>query len=151
LAAAFPDDRFLGEETAPDFAGPFDRSWVVDPIDGTHNFLRGMPYWNVAIAYVENARAQIGVVFDPTQNELYHAIRGGGAWCDSRTGAGRGSGWLHGTVLAVTSDGKSCVPRLRTRHRGRLPRLDRRWTSREVNDSAIASTRTRRDRRARRP
>ena len=89
LAAAFPDDRFLGEETARDFAGQFDRCWVVDPIDGTHNFLRGIPYWNVAIAYVENARAQIGVVFDPTQNELYHAIRGGGAWCDSRSGSKR--------------------------------------------------------------
>jgi myo-inositol-1(or 4)-monophosphatase len=89
LAAAFPGDRFLGEETAPDFAGQFDRCWVIDPIDGTHNFLRGIPYWNVAIAYVENARAQIGVVFDPTQNELFHAIRGGGAWCDSRSSSKR--------------------------------------------------------------
>jgi len=97
LAAAFPDDRFLGEETAPDFSGQFDRCWVIDPIDGTHNFLRGIPYWNVAIAYVENARAQIGVVFDPTQNELYHAVRGGGAWCDSRAGSKR----LHTATTAT--------------------------------------------------
>jgi myo-inositol-1(or 4)-monophosphatase len=52
LAAAFPDDAFLGEETAASFTGPLDRCWVVDPIDGTHNFLRGVPYWNVAIAFV---------------------------------------------------------------------------------------------------
>ena len=58
IAAAFPDDAFLGEETAASFTGPLDRCWIVDPIDGTHNFLRGVPYWNVAIAYVEQGRAQ---------------------------------------------------------------------------------------------
>ena len=82
IAAAFPDDGFLGEETAGQFDGVVDRCWVVDPIDGTHNFLRGIPYWNVAIAYVENGRATIGVVIDPPHDELYHAVRGGGAWCD---------------------------------------------------------------------
>ena len=86
LAAAFPDDRFLGEETAAGFAGTFDRCWIVDPIDGTHNFLRGIPYWNVAITYVEKSRAEIGVVFDPSQDELFHAERGGGAWRESRSG-----------------------------------------------------------------
>jgi myo-inositol-1(or 4)-monophosphatase len=85
LARAFPDDAFLGEETAEQFAGAIDRCWVIDPIDGTHNFLRGIPYWNVAIAYVENGQAQIGVVFDPPHDELYHAVRGGGAWCDSES------------------------------------------------------------------
>jgi len=87
LAAAFPADRFLGEETAADFSGPIDRCWVVDPIDGTHNFLRGIAYWNVAIAYVEAGRARIGVVFDPVHDELYRAERGGGAWRDDANGA----------------------------------------------------------------
>jgi myo-inositol-1(or 4)-monophosphatase len=82
IARAFPADRFLGEETADAYAGPIDGCWVVDPIDGTHNFLRGVPYWNVAVAYVEQGRARIGVVFDPAGGELYHAVRGGGAWCD---------------------------------------------------------------------
>src|SRR5437763_3976989 len=86
LASAFPDDSFLGEETAAGFAGAFDRCWVVDPIDGTHNFLRGIPYWNVAIAYVEKSRAEIGVVFDPSHDELFHALRGHGAWRESRSG-----------------------------------------------------------------
>jgi len=89
LTAAFPDDRFLGEETAADFEGAIDRCWVVDPIDGTHNFLRGVPYWNVAIAYVVAGRAQIGVVFDPAADELHHAQRGGGAWCDAAAGRTR--------------------------------------------------------------
>jgi myo-inositol-1(or 4)-monophosphatase len=87
IGGAFPDDRFLGEETAATFAGPLDHCWIVDPIDGTHNFLRGVPYWNVAIAYVENGRAQIGVVFDPANGELYRAERGGGAWCDDASGS----------------------------------------------------------------
>ena len=87
IARAFPGDRFLGEETADRFEGPIDRCWVVDPIDGTHNFLRGVPYWNVAIAYVEGGRAQIGVVFDPVSGDLYHAARGEGARCDDASGA----------------------------------------------------------------
>lgn len=89
LGTAFPDDRFLGEETAAQFTGPIDRCWVVDPIDGTHNFLRGIAYWNVAIAYVEAGEAQIGVVFDPVSGKLYHAARGAGAWCDDASGTAR--------------------------------------------------------------
>ena len=87
IARAFPGDRFLGEETADAFTGPIDGCWVVDPIDGTHNFLRGVPYWNVALAYVEQGRATVGVVFDPVNGDLYHAAQGEGAWCDdgSRT------------------------------------------------------------------
>jgi myo-inositol-1(or 4)-monophosphatase len=86
LAAAFPGDVFLGEETAAHFTGPVDRCWVVDPIDGTHNFLRGMPYWNVAIGYVENGRTEIGVVYDPPADALHHALRGNGAWCSGPDG-----------------------------------------------------------------
>ncbi|MEO9135275.1 MAG: inositol monophosphatase [Casimicrobiaceae bacterium] len=89
IASVFPDDRFLGEETAVEFSGPFDRCWIVDPIDGTHNFLRGVPFWNVAIAYVEDGRPRVGVVFDPANGELYRAERGGGAWCDDASGSVR--------------------------------------------------------------
>lgn len=87
IAAAFPGDAFLGEETAANFRGPIDHCWVVDPIDGTHNFLRGVPYWNVAIAYVESGRTRFGVVCDPAHGELYCARRGEGAWCESDSGA----------------------------------------------------------------
>jgi myo-inositol-1(or 4)-monophosphatase len=82
LAAAFPDDAFLGEETAAGFRGPIDRCWVVDPIDGTHNFLRGTPYWNVSIGFVADGVTQIGVVYDPPADALYHARRGAGAFCE---------------------------------------------------------------------
>ena len=58
---------------------------MVDPIDGTHNFLRGARYYCVSIAYVENGAREIGVVYDPEHDELFHARRGHGAWLE-RTG-----------------------------------------------------------------
>jgi myo-inositol-1(or 4)-monophosphatase len=76
----FPDDAFLGEETAAQFAGTPERVWVVDPIDGTHNFLRGARYYCVSIAYVEHGRREVGIVCDPEHDELFHSCRGNGAW-----------------------------------------------------------------------
>ena len=80
LAAAFPGDAFLGEESAASFAGAPEHVWVVDPIDGTHNFLRGLRYYCVSIAYVELGRTEVGVVYDPEHHEMFHARRGEGAW-----------------------------------------------------------------------
>ncbi len=77
----FPGDSFLGEETAAGFTGTDANLWVVDPIDGTHNFLRGARYYCVSIAYVEQGRREIGVVCDPEHDEVFHARRGHGAWC----------------------------------------------------------------------
>jgi len=82
LAAAFPSDGFLGEETAAAFAGDADHVWIVDPIDGTHNFLRGVRYYCVSIAYFERGRREIGVVYDPEHDELFHAQRDLGAWIE---------------------------------------------------------------------
>ena len=115
LAAAFPGDRFLGEETAAAFTGPIDRCWVVDPIDGTHNFLRGVPYWNVAIAYVADGRAEVGVVFDPVTGELHHATRGAGAWCDDDGGRRRlrcaATSDLRGAYVALGHHDRAPDPR----------------------------------------
>ena len=58
LAQEFPDDAFLGEETAGSFAGGEERIWIVDPIDGTHNFLRGAHYYCVSIAFVAHGRRE---------------------------------------------------------------------------------------------
>ena len=79
LAAAFPDDSMLGEESG---GTEGERLWVVDPIDGTLNFVHGVRYWCVSIGYVERGQRRIGVVFDPCQDELFHATVGGGAFCN---------------------------------------------------------------------
>ncbi len=78
LARAFPDDGFLGEETGGQ-AGA-NRLWVVDPIDGTANFMRGLPDWCVSLAFVADGRARIGVVYDAPFDTTYWAIEGQGAW-----------------------------------------------------------------------
>jgi myo-inositol-1(or 4)-monophosphatase len=82
LAAAFPTDAFLGEEShgaaAPDSA---DLLWVVDPIDGTANFVRALPDWCVSIGLLVEGRPEIGVIYVPAADEIYAARRGHGAFC----------------------------------------------------------------------
>ncbi len=76
LGAAFPDDAFLGEETGGTAGDP---CWVIDPIDGTANFARGLPHWCVSIAFVAAGRTEVGVIYDPNGDLLYSARRGAGA------------------------------------------------------------------------
>jgi myo-inositol-1(or 4)-monophosphatase len=85
LAAARPDDGFFGEESGGD-AGSSGLTWVVDPIDGTVNFLYGIPHWSVSIAVVEGEpdpqtwRALAGCVVNPNLGEVYTGEEGGGAF-----------------------------------------------------------------------
>ena len=75
----FPDDGFLGEEGG----GAIDDAsglWVVDPIDGTTNFINRVPVWCVSIAYVRQGRIEAGAVYDPNADELFAARRGKGAF-----------------------------------------------------------------------
>ena len=58
--------------------------WVIDPIDGTANFLRGMPYWSVALADPVDGRTEIGVTYDPVHDDLFWARRGTGAYRNER-------------------------------------------------------------------
>jgi myo-inositol-1(or 4)-monophosphatase len=76
IAAAFPGDGFLGEETGGE---PGRDTWVVDPIDGTANFARGVPHFCVAIAFVRDGATEVGAIFNPVVDELYFARRGAGA------------------------------------------------------------------------
>ena len=78
LGAERPDDGVLGEEGSRQ-AGDSGRRWVVDPLDGTVNFLYGIPQWCVSVALEEGEAALVGVVLDPVRDELFAAERGGGA------------------------------------------------------------------------
>lgn len=79
LVQAFPDDMIIGEEGGTEAARAAGPVWIIDPIDGTMNFLRGVPYWSVAVALVVDGILQIGITYDPVHDELYSARRGGGA------------------------------------------------------------------------
>jgi myo-inositol-1(or 4)-monophosphatase len=83
LAAERPDDGILGEEGA-DEAGSSGLRWVVDPLDGTINFLFGIPQWAVSVAVEDADGALAGVVYDPPRDELWAAERGGDALLDGR-------------------------------------------------------------------
>lgn len=81
LERLVPGMRIVGEELQPELARG-GRSWVVDPLDGTTNFLHGFPPWSVSIAAVEEGQAVAGVVVDVERGHEYSAARGEGAWCD---------------------------------------------------------------------
>ncbi len=79
LSRAFPDDTMLGEETGGTVA---ERTWIVDPIDGTLNFVHGVHYWCVSIAWLEDGQRRIAAIYDPAPDELFVAARGSGAFCN---------------------------------------------------------------------
>jgi myo-inositol-1(or 4)-monophosphatase len=78
IAAARPDDAIMGEEGA-DTPGTSGLRWVVDPLDGTINYLFGVPIWAVSVAVEDAGGTVAGVVFDPSRDELWAAARDGDA------------------------------------------------------------------------
>ncbi len=81
LIEAFPADGLLGEEGANKVSGS-GRRWIIDPIDGTRDFLRGFTSWAVLIALEKEKDIELGVCHFPAQNKTYYAVRGEGAWQD---------------------------------------------------------------------
>ncbi len=79
LHASFPDDGFIGEEGDGRTGAAGAPIWVVDPIDGTANFARGVPHYCVSIACLLGRQVEIGVIYDPNLDELFTARRQGGA------------------------------------------------------------------------
>ena len=78
LRQSFPDDAILSEETGA-AAGRSGRRWIVDPLDGTTNYAHGLPLFGVSIALEAERRVVLGVVYDPSRDELFVAERGRGA------------------------------------------------------------------------
>jgi myo-inositol-1(or 4)-monophosphatase len=76
-----PGDAFLGEE-GDRTTGTTGVRWIVDPLDGTTNFLYGFPVWSVSVAAERDGAVVAGVVFDPVHDELWTAVRGEGAACN---------------------------------------------------------------------
>jgi myo-inositol-1(or 4)-monophosphatase len=75
LAVERPEDGLLAEEGSSR-EGSNGRRWIVDPLDGTVNFLYGIPFWNVSIALQDAQGMELGVVHDPTRDETFRAARG---------------------------------------------------------------------------
>ncbi|MCL4112760.1 UNVERIFIED_CONTAM: hypothetical protein GTU68_021778 [Idotea baltica] len=85
LRQAYPSHSFLGEESGehkPNDATEYE--WIIDPLDGTTNFLYGIPHYAVSIALKKDGKLDQAVVYDPMKDDLFHATRGGGAFLNSR-------------------------------------------------------------------
>lgn len=85
ISQAYPDDAFLGEESSDSFAvTDAPGTWVVDPIDGTQPFIFGMQTWCISIAYYSQGKVELGVVYDPCNDEMFAAGRGQGTTLNGR-------------------------------------------------------------------
>jgi len=82
LAARFPDYGFLGEESGG--SGSTETLWIVDPLDGTLNFIQGFPHWCVSVALWDAAGPVVGCVLDPLRGDCFLAARGQGATWNGR-------------------------------------------------------------------
>jgi myo-inositol-1(or 4)-monophosphatase len=84
LTARFPEHRVVAEEGSGPREGGSPYRWLIDPLDGTTNYAHGHPCFAVSIALQEGDQTIVGVVYDPTRDELFRAERGGGAFLNDR-------------------------------------------------------------------
>ena len=101
LMGARPTYGWLGEESAPEAGADPTRRWLVDPLDGTTNFLHGMPHWAVSIALEHKGEIVSAVVFDAAKDEMFWAEKGAGAWMNERRLRVSGRRQMHEAVFAT--------------------------------------------------
>jgi len=135
-----PDDSILGEETG-EARGSSGLRWVIDPLDGTTNYLFGIPHWAVSIACEDGDGAYVGVVFDALRDELFAATRGQGAMLNGApiivSGAQDLSRALVGTGFSYASEERAAaaallptiLPRVRDVRRHGAASLDLAWVA----------------------
>lgn len=99
LRLAFPDIGILAEEGTASSKGK--TFWIIDPLDGTTNFIHGYPTIGVSVALVEEGETVLGLVYDPLREELFEAMRGGGAYCNGKRITISGAGELTHSLLGT--------------------------------------------------
>jgi myo-inositol-1(or 4)-monophosphatase len=83
IRKTYPNHAILGEESGH-LAGHADCTWIIDPLDGTRNFMHGFPHFCISIAFQHKDRIEHGLIYDPIRQEIFTASRGGGAQLNSR-------------------------------------------------------------------
>jgi histidinol-phosphatase len=141
IGGRFPDDGLVGEEYG-DHAADSGRRWIIDPIDGTHNYMRGVPIFATLLALEVDGELAVGTVSAPALARRWFSWRGGGAWAAELKPAG----WDEGSVTPVTVSGVddlaassvvySSVPSIRQSGLapGFLDLLDAVWRDRGLGD-----------------
>lgn len=134
LSAERPDDAVFGEERGGDAAGT-GRVWILDPIDGTKNFLRGLPAWATLVALVQDGSPTLGMISAPLLGRRWWASSGGGAWLHDGWGVRRlsvsGVSHLRDAYLSTTDLGSWTEYRSRERY---LALADACWEARGIGD-----------------
>jgi myo-inositol-1(or 4)-monophosphatase len=106
LLKEFPHDAWLSEETADSFERlSTPRVWIVDPLDGTHEFMEGSPDFTVCIALVEQGESRVAVVYRPFSNDFYFAVKGEGAFINHHLIRCRPENRLEEAVVATRDEG----------------------------------------------
>lgn len=102
IRKSYPEHTIITEESGALEGKDSDIQWVIDPLDGTTNFIKGLPHFSVSIAIRVKGRTEVGVVYDPIRNELFTAVRGEGAKLNElRLRAENNKRDLKGTILAT--------------------------------------------------
>lgn len=84
IRSRFPGDRIVAEESG-ELAGTTGGVWYIDPLDGTVNYVHGIPIYSVSIAYAEAGELRLSVVYDPSRDECFNAQAGAGAWLNDQS------------------------------------------------------------------
>lgn len=101
LGKILPPAGFITEEGTVEQSQQHEYNWIIDPLDGTTNFLHGIPLYAISIGLTRNDKVILGVVYDITQKECYHAIQDGPAFCDERVIRVSALSFLRESLLAT--------------------------------------------------
>ena len=119
LSAAFPGDDVLGEEEPDTTMAAARYCWVLDPIDGTNNFGRGMPGFSISIGLMDEGWPSAGAVYDPLADQLFVGLIGWGAWLNGRR-----------LRLEATDVSRRSLCSIRAPFAGRVPPFVQEWLCR---------------------
>ncbi|TFT80258.1 inositol-1-monophosphatase, partial [Proteus mirabilis] len=101
IRKSYPKHTIITEESGELLGEDHDIQWVIDPLDGTTNFIKRLPHFSVSIAVRIKGRTEVAVVYDPMRNELFSAVRGQGAQLNGYRLRGSNARDLDGAVLAT--------------------------------------------------
>jgi myo-inositol-1(or 4)-monophosphatase len=141
LRRRFPDDGVIGEESDTgesitfECHNPMGRNWVIDPIDGTNNFIAGLGMFAVCVALLDGGMPVLGVVYDVTRNEMYAAARGEGAWLGTKRLRASDAPLGESSMIMLTSnliDAKGRCPQWACRMLGQTV-----WKTRILGSAAL--------------
>ena len=114
-AREFPEHGILAEESTAIASeatgrGSTEYYWVIDPLDGTRNFVHGLPFYCVSIALLERGMPVVGVIHDPNCDRTYTAIKGRGAFVGERRAHVSAAGWPDGPLLGIPTPRQQPLP-----------------------------------------